>query len=194
MKNRVIIHDHLTTKPSCNGNSKSTIQLEEETDNQKQSFAEEVEEITSFLSTSHGSIQTLLDQCRKATDEYQSLRRQLNHLKFTKDLNEATKDVKIGLLHETINKKTEEVKMMAREKKRVEKVLKNTEKARKDLHTELRNKETLIRDLEQVNNKETISLANLYYEVTLAAHKLAQSEKKADRLEDYIRTHYKNKR
>lgn len=95
-ENLYLLSEKKTT--NFNESSTSTVTLEKASEFPKQSFAEETDDLSSMLSQTHESIQILLTQCRKCTEEYQSLRRQLNLLKFQRDLHDSTKDVKIGLV------------------------------------------------------------------------------------------------
>ena len=82
-------------------NSLSTVALDKENDQVIQNLSAEVEELHELISESQESIQKLLDNCSEIHQEYLESKRQLNHLKFTQDLQEYTKSVKINLV--TIN-------------------------------------------------------------------------------------------
>jgi len=72
--------------------------FDKENDQILQNLAGEVEELYETLSDSHVSIQQLLDSCGETLEECLELKRQLNHLKFTQELQEYTKSVKINLV------------------------------------------------------------------------------------------------
>ena len=78
--------------------SVSTVALAPDLDFNVQSAALEVEEIYELISESQSSIQKLLDSCSEIHQEYSELKKQVNHLKFTQDLQEYTKSVKINLV------------------------------------------------------------------------------------------------
>lgn len=96
-----LVEENMTLKSEkslCFGESFSTMGFEKENDQILQNLAGEVEELYGTLSDSHVSIQELLDSCGETHEECLELKRQLNHLKFTQELQEYTKSVKINLV------------------------------------------------------------------------------------------------
>ena len=79
-------------------NSATTVVLASDGEFNVQSAALEVEEIYEMISESQISIQKLLDNCSEIHQEYSEMKKQVNHLKFTHDLQEYTKSVKINLV------------------------------------------------------------------------------------------------
>ena len=178
--------------------SVSTVALAPDLDFNMQSAALEVEELYELISESQGSIQKLLDSCSEIHQEYSELKKQVNHLKFTQDLQQYTKSVKINLvrdmqLQETLNKKIEEIKLMTRDKKRVELAIKETENVKREVESDIRVKENRAKGLEGSVEPEVLTLAELYYKLTLANFNLALSERKAGKYEKYIQANFKEK-
>ena len=179
-------------------NSVSTVVFDRENDPQIQNYAGEVEQLYQQISDSQDHIQQLLNSCSETHSEYLELKQQQSHLKFTQDLQEYTKSVKINLvivtqLQETLNKKIEEIKLMTRDKKRIESALKETEITRKELEGEIKVKEAKLKTLELSADPETLNIADLYYKLSLASSALAISEKKAAKYDRYIQTNFKDK-
>ncbi|OMJ72175.1 hypothetical protein SteCoe_29441 [Stentor coeruleus] len=174
-------------------NSVSTVALDRENEQQIQNYALETEDLYEMISDAHQSIQDLLENCSDIHQEFTEIKRQHNHLKFTQDLQEYTKSVKINLLQETLNKKIEEIKMMTRDKKRVEIAFKETESTRREVEGDIRVKEARLKTLEPTCDPDVLNLAEMYYKMTLAASNLALSEKKVAKYEKYIQANFKDK-
>jgi hypothetical protein len=178
--------------------SVSTVALEKDNDFNVQACALEVEELYELISESQMSIQKMLDSCSEIHQEYTELKKQVNHLKFTQDLQEYTKSVKINLveyiqLQETLNKKIEEIKLITRDKKRVELAIKETENVKREVESDIRVKENRIKNFDGSIEPEVATIAELYYKLTLANFNLALSERKAAKYEKYIQVNFKDK-
>ena len=86
-------------KSLCLGqNSASTTVLAPDGEFSLLSAALEVEEVYEMISESQMSIQKLLDNCSEIHQEYSEMKKLVNHLKFTHDLQDYTKSVKINLV------------------------------------------------------------------------------------------------
>jgi hypothetical protein len=178
--------------------SVSTVALDRENEQIVQAYALEIEELYEIAAESHKAVQEMLEKCGKVHQEFAEIKKQANHLKFTQDLQDYTKTVKINLvrgkkLQETLNKKVEEIKLMTRDKKRVEIALKETEAAKREAESDIRVKDAKLKSIETAADPEIANAADLYYKLALANANLAISEKKAAKYERYIQTNFKDR-
>jgi len=79
-------------------NSLSTLNFDKDFDFNVASTALEVEELYELIDEAQKSIQLLLDSCGQIHQEFVELKKQTGHLKFTQELQEYTKSVKINLV------------------------------------------------------------------------------------------------
>ena len=82
---------------------------------------------------------------------------------------------------------------MTRDKKRVELAIKETENLKREVESDIRVKENRVKGLESNVEPEVLTIAELYYKLTLANFNLALSERKAAKYEKYIQTNFKDK-
>jgi hypothetical protein len=82
---------------------------------------------------------------------------------------------------------------MTRDKKRVELAIKETENVKREVESDIRVKENRVKGLESSVEPEVLTIAELYYKLTLANFNLALSERKAAKYEKYIQTNFKDK-
>lgn len=84
--------------------------------------------------------------------------------------------------------------MMTRDKKRVEMAIRECENVKREVEGEIKVKEMKLKGLEGGVENDLMTVADLYYKLTLANFNLGLTEKKVAKYEKYIQTNFKDKR
>jgi chromosome segregation ATPase len=167
--------------------SDSTVRLDD-TQALRLALAEECEQLEEVLSTAHHSINDLLDEYSRLSSEYEGVYREYHRVKYIAEMEDATRDIKLSLLRETLDKKTDEYKLLTKEIKKLEAAIIEAKGQQRSLQREITGIDEKIAELAKVADPELVTAAELCKQIALLSSMLNYSQEKVVRYERYFQS------
>lgn len=182
-ENQTLLEENQRTTTE-NLSSQSTVAFQSPSDEtEKMSFAEEIEELQGCYSSTLTGIQELESQKLQIYLAYQENWRELNRLKVIHELDLNTKDVKIGLLEETLDKKVLEAKSLQKDRKNLDNIYRDQERLIMEKQGTLKVLNDKANELEQQSGTPKVS--ELYNQIKQLTKQLQRSDEKLNHYEQF---------